>query len=224
MNKHTMNEPLSYDDTIYTRNLLEDFANNILTFDQLLEVAPSELNLAKLFVIVKNSFITEKRKTITQKIINYYHNRLSEVKNYTDETTFKKLLTVKEVLFLTDSTEIQKMLDGKEIDLAEEIRNALNPVKQINYDFLMKKVFGNHKSKLVIMIEPYNCLFNREKYLKYTPGYMSPEGEISYVTDSMIDEVEKMQAELEIFPARIPTEKYLFNMCKTQAQNQELSK
>ena len=55
MNKHTMNEPLSIDDVHYTKSIILDYVQGYLTFDQLLEVMPADVNLAKLMVMLKNT-------------------------------------------------------------------------------------------------------------------------------------------------------------------------
>lgn len=225
MNKYTMYEPLSYDDVVYTRSVLKEFMFNYITFQDFLEVAPAELNLAKLIVLAKNILDEESCIKLAELVINHYYSRLKEVKNYTEEKFLKKLLTTKEVFFLTDADGIERIIEDSNFDLAEEIRVAFNPIRDKIQPLLKSKVLGNSCFKLVTMIKPYNSIFNREKFLRNTPGIISPDGKISYVTDAMIDKAENFQSENELFPARVPTEKYLFNLCrKESSEDSEIEK
>ena len=124
MNKYTMNEPLSIDDVHYTKSILLDYVQGDLTFNQLLDVMPADVNLAKLMIMLKNQQNDELTKKVSELIINHYHNRLKEVKNFTEEKYMKKLLTAREVFFITDADVVEKIVEGKPVDLAEEFRVA----------------------------------------------------------------------------------------------------
>ncbi len=221
MNRFTMNEALPYDDVQYTKSFLREFACDNLTFEQLLEIVPSSINLANLMVLINKAFNDEQVKKICTKIVNHYYNRLNQVDNFSDENLLNKFLTVKEVLFLTDHIEIEKILEGKEIDFAEEIRWAFKPVREKCNSLITNKVIGNSRSKSVIKIAHYNSIFNKEKYLKNPTGYVSPEGNISYVTEKIVDDAETILSENNLFPARFLVERYLFETCKKQALNDE---
>lgn len=221
MNKYTMNKPLSIDDVHYTKSVLLDYVKGDLTFEQLLEVLPAEVNLAKLMVLLSEQHDDKLTINASELIINHYYNRLKEVKNYNEEKYLKKLLTTKEVFFLTDHLELQKLVDGKDIDIAEEVRVAFNPVRDKIQDLLKAKVLGSSSTKLVFMVKPYSAIFIRNKYLKQTPGIVSSSGEIKYVSNEMINQAEQFLTENDLFPARVPTEKYLFKLCREQLDKEE---
>lgn len=225
MNKHTMNEPLSIDDVHYTKSIILDYVQGYLTFDQLLEVIPADVNLAKLMVMLKELRNDELTKKVSELIINHYYNRLKEVKNFTEEKYLKKLLTAKEVFFITDADVVEKIVEGTPVDLAEEFRVAFNPVREKIQSLMAQKVLGSSKTKIALMIKPYDSIFVRDKFLKSTPGIMSASGEITYVDNNMIDKAEQFLTDYELYPARMPTEKYLFELCRREAnKNVEIEK
>ena len=218
-------ENITNDDYIYTKNLIDAYVNGLISFPEFLEVAPSPLNLKSTLKIAKDGF---NDKTIFTKLanmlINYYYNRLSEVKNFHEEKYFKKLLTVKEVLFLTDSDKIEKLVEGKEINLGEEIRSAFFKYKNELHPIYSDKVGGNAKCKLGVMISPYNSLFVKEKYLNNPSGLILQDGKISYVEEKFVDEVEALASNLELFPSRRPLECFVFETYKKNVlENQEPS-
>lgn len=224
MNKYTMYEPLSDDDAHYTKWLLNDFLTEDFDFLQFLEAAPAELNLAKLNVLLKYDCSDNVIKAVSEKIINHYHSRLTEVKNFTEDKYFQKLLTPKEVFFLTDSEVVQQIVDSKIVDLAEEIRVAYSPLRDAIRPILTEKVLGTTKDKVIHMIKVYNSMFKRDRYLKNTPGIILDSGEIAYVSNQMIDTVENLCCEHDLFPAKIPTEKYLYNLCREQSEDAQIAK
>lgn len=218
-------ENITNDDYVYTKNLIDAYINGLITFPEFLEVAPTTINLKSTLYVARNGFSDKSVFTkCANMLINYYYNRLSEVKNFHEEKYFKKLLTVKEVFFLTNFEQIEKLTEGKEINLGEEVRSAFfkyrNELQPIYYD----KVGGNAKNKLGIMISAYNSLFIKEKYLENPSGYMMPNGEIAYVKEQFVDDVEKKASNLELFPARKPIERFIFEAYKKHLlENQEPS-
>jgi len=225
MNKETVKNQMSHDDWMYALSLIEHYVNGKLTFNEMLDVLPAELNLASLIKIAKKGFYDDSiAPKFATMIIDHYYSRLNEYKSRYEQSSFEKLLTVKEVFFLTDYIEITKLVEGKTINLYNELLDALQPLKKHIYPILIKKVCGNYRNKICMMIKPYDSLFNKERYLSETPGYISPEGNISYVTEDMINIAEDILSQNELFPAKMPTEKFIFSLCKNKAlENEEPS-
>ena len=217
MKKYQLNKRISIDDYNYGLNLVKHYVDGNLTFLEMLAVLPTSLDLATLISIAHEGFSD---KTISEQfakmVINYYYDRLNEVKNFREEIYFKKLLTPQEVFFLLDYSKLQKLIDGKEISIVEEFKKAFLPVKEAVHPLLKEKVFGNSKNQITRNLGFYNRLFSRDLYYKYTPAVILSNGDIVYVTDDIIDIVEKFQQENNLFPARQPTEQFISEVCKKQ--------
>jgi len=215
-------ENITNDDYIYTRNLIDAYVNGLITFPELLDVVPATVNLASLLHISKVGFhdksIYVKLATM---LINHYHSRLSEVKNFGNEKQFKKLLTVKEVFFLTDTEHIERLLEGKEVSLGDEFRKSFTPYHEKLLPLLREKVLGTSRTKIDIMLQPYNELFNKEKYLKCPSGYLSPTGNEYYVDEKLVDYAETLASEQELFPVKLAFERLLFETLKKQVLESE---
>ena len=219
MIKNTKNELISDQDYLLTQRLIWHYVDGLITLPEMLELLPTDMNLAKMVLISRNN-VTDKNldKDFVTMVVNYYYKRLNEYKNCFEQKSFEKLLTVKELFFLTDSIEIEKLLTAKTVDFSDEFRKSISPLKEELKPLFAEKALGNFPNRIVIKLKQYNELFNREKYLKYKPGYVALNGENHYVTQEMIDYAEKILAENNLFPAKNPTEKFIFSLCKKQAE------
>jgi len=215
---------IEIDDYNYALELIEYYANDKLSFDEFLDVLPTTINLKSSIEIVYDRFYDKTIcKNYATKIINHYHSRLMETNYFQSEDFFSKLLTIKEIFFLTNVEQLEKLVTGKEINLGQEIREAFEPIKKEIPELMQKKVLGNSRSKLAILIKPYNSIFNEQQFLKYKPAIYSKNENITYISHEMVHNAEMFLAHNELFPAKLPTEKQIFKICK-QSLNDELEK
>ena len=121
------------------------------------------------------------------KVLSYYSDRVNSYDDSLDPENIKKMLTFKEISFITSAEALNSMKHGKPVNPSQLLRQTLTPFGKQLKSITIHKMFNNDGKCLGSKLKSYDNYFSKRGYLSQNPHQILPDGSTVPVTGNIID-------------------------------------
>ena len=123
----------------------------------------------------------------TEKVIEYYYDRLNSYTNSKDPENISKMLTMDEIRFIVGEEEYSEIIHGKTCDIDKLFYKRVAFLNNTNQKLIQEKVTGGKPDKIIKALAKYNVKFKKQKYLQGEIFIMLESGKQVEVTSEMVE-------------------------------------
>lgn len=118
--------------------------------------------------------------------VEYYHDRISAVKDYSNPEQLKQLLTFEEIKYILKDYEYLKLCRFEEIDVGKSFFNVVKSLEAVYPKFFKDVVIGRGKLREELTYK-YSTRFSSKVYFKNKTTIMTDDAKQVEVTEDMVD-------------------------------------